>query len=209
MPEWTAARRKERQLSELRKQLAEIVSQKGLLELEQPVRLASGDWSRYFVDTKLALADGGDAAVAARSVIEIMSERGIGFDAIGGMTMGADVLAHGVAVLLGRGVAWFSVRKQAKDRGTRRRVEGGRLGPDSRVVLVDDVVTRGGSILDALEEIRSSGAVVVAAISVVDRGEFGAGAFEGEGIPYIPMLTYRDLGIPAVGTEPEAAPATG
>src|SRR5947199_3181152 len=126
--------REERSLSELRLELIGIVGRKGLLELEQPVRLASGDWSRYFVDTKLALADGGDAAVAARAVIEVLSERDVQFDAIGGMTMGADVLAHGVAVLRGRGVAWFSVRKQAKDRGTRRRIEGGRLGPGDRVV---------------------------------------------------------------------------
>jgi orotate phosphoribosyltransferase len=122
--------------------------------------------------------------------------------------MGADILAHGVAIVRPE-LRWVTVRKQAKDRGTARRIEGAVLGAGSRVLLVDDVVTRGGSIFDALQAVRTTGATVVAAVTVVDRGEYGAPAFAAEGVPYLPLTTYRDLGMPAVGTEAEASSATG
>ncbi len=189
-----------------RDELIRILRSDGHLQLDAPVQLASGDWSRHFIDVKRALATGGAAALAARSILELVDAHGITFDAVGGLTMGADVLAHGVAILRSD-VRWFSVRKQAKDRGTARRIEGAELGGDSRVLLVDDVVTRGGSIFDALEAIRATGAVVAAAVTVVDRGEFGAPAFEAVGVPYFPLTTYRDLDMPAVGTEAGATPA--
>lgn len=192
-----------------RRLIVEIVS-RGHTELPAPVRLASGDWSSHFVDVKRALADGESAAAVARAIIDEADDHGIAFDAVGGMTMGADVLAHGVALLRPR-TQWFTVRKQAKDRGTRRRVEGAVLGPGMRTLLVDDVVTRGGSILDALAVVRGTGAEIVGATAVVDRGDHGVESFAREGIPYFPLLSYRDLGIPAVGSEPEApapVPAT-
>ncbi len=171
------------------------------------MQLASGDWSRHFIDVKRALATGRAISLATGCLLDLVDGHGVTFDSVGGLTMGADVLAHGVAIAR-PDVRWFSVRKQAKDRGTARRIEGAELGASSRVLLVDDVVTRGGSILDALQAIRATGAVVAAAVTVVDRGEFGAPAFEAEGVPYFPLTTYRDLGLPAVGTEGGVTSAT-
>lgn len=184
-----------------RDELIRVLREDGHLELEGPVQLASGDWSRHFIDVKRALATGAAAALAARSILELVDEHGIAFDSVGGLTMGADLLAHGVAIVRPE-VRWFSVRKQAKHRGTARRIEGAELGAGSRVLLVDDVVTRGGSILDALQAVRATGAVVTAALTVVDRGDYGAPAFEAEGVPYFSLTTYHDLALPAVGTEP-------
>jgi len=183
-----------------RDRLIAIVRDRGHLELDEAVQLASGDWSRHFVDAKRALADGQAAALAARTLIGIAEEHGIRFDAVGGLTMGADVLAHGIAILRPH-TEWFVVRKQAKERGTRRRIEGAELGAGRRVLLVEDVVTRGSSIADALTAIRSTGAEVVAAATLVDRGEHGRQVFEAARIPYMAVITYEDLGIPPVGSE--------
>jgi orotate phosphoribosyltransferase len=186
--------------------LIRVVRDRGHLELEKPVLLASGDWSRHFIDIKRALARGESAILAAQCILE--QAEGFDFDAVGGMTMGADVLAHGVAMLQ-PDLDWFTVRKQAKDRGTARRIEGGTLGPGRRVLLVDDVVTRGGSILESLDVVEEAGATVVVAIAVVDRGDNGVPAFEQRSVPYFALMTYADLGIPPVGSEPGVAEAAG
>jgi len=186
--------------------LIEVVKHKGHLVLDPPVQLASGDWSRHFLDAKRALADWGDVALAGTVITEAVAAQGIEFDAVGGLTMGADVLAHGVAATIGPGGKWFSVRKQRKDRGTQRRIEGTQLEPGQRVLLVDDVVTRGDSILDALNAIRETGAEVVCAVALIERGEFGKEKFRAENIPFLSVMTYRDLGIPAVGTETDTEP---
>ena len=183
--------------------LIDLVKQRGHREFDQPVRLASGNWSRHFIDVKRALADGADARLAAELLIARVGGAAT-FDAVGGLTMGADVVAYSIAVVAGRGVEWFSVRKAAKERGTKQRIEGAVLGAGRRVLLVEDAVTTGGSIGDALAAVRETGALVVAAATVVDRGEFAAELFRREGVAYFPLLTYRDLGIPPIGSEPEA-----
>lgn len=192
----------------MRHRLVDIVLNRGgLIELPTPVELASGDLSRHFVDVKRAFSAGADLRLACDAFIEVAAEMTDGFDAVGGLTMGADSFAHGIAVVAE--VDWFSVRKKAKDRGTRKRIEGASLGSGCRALLVDDVVTRGGSIGDALAEIRLTGAEVVAAVSLVDRGTFGQHVFDQERVPYRALLTYLDLGIPAVGDEPGATASTG
>lgn len=190
-----------RTLSEKRDRLIKIVHDKGLLELSEPVELASGDVSRYFVDGKHALASGPDLRLACEAIIEIAEENGIEFDAVGGLTLGADQFAHGVALL--SGCEWFVVRKAPKGRGTNRRIEGSHLGDGTRVLLVDDVVTRGGSIKQAYEVIcEETGAHVTGAVTLIDRGSDAAPKFFAEvGVPYYPLVTHEVLGIPAVGTE--------
>ena len=138
-------------MSDQHEQLIRVVVAKGLLELDEPVTLASGDRSRYFVDGKRALAAGDDLRLACEALVELTRREGIDFDAVGGMTLGADQFAHGIAMLTG--CEWFVVRKAAKGRGTNRRIEGSVLTPTTRVLLVDDVVTRGGSIQEAYKVI--------------------------------------------------------
>jgi orotate phosphoribosyltransferase len=174
-----------------------IVKERGHLRLAEPVQLASGDWSRDFVDAKRALQDGEDLETACRAMLDAVA--GIEFDAVGGMTLGADQFAHVLAVLARR--RWFVVRKAAKGRGTNKRVEGAEVGEGVRVLLVDDVVTTGTSILDAYDVVRDLGATVVGAVALLDRGDAARPKFDALGVDYIPVLTYRDLGIEPVGGE--------
>lgn len=182
-------------MSNLHQQVVDIVRERGLIHLPEPVVLASGQTSQDFVDGKAALSHGADLEVACRAVLEAVD--GIVFDAVGGLTMGADHLAHGTAMLSGS--EWFVVRKQPKGRGTDKLVEGATVGPGTRVLLVDDAVTSGGSIQKAHDAIVATGATVVAAVTLVDRGEVAAPYFREKSIPYATLVTYGDLGIEPVG----------
>ena len=116
--------------------------------------------------------------------------------AIGGLTMGADAVAFGVAAIAatrGRPLRSFSVRKEAKDHGGGGRIAGA-LEPGDRVVIVEDAVTRGVSMIEAADVVAEAGAVPILLLSVVDRGgTVGAMAAE-RGIPFVALVTAPDLG---------------
>ena len=141
-----------------RQALADLVHRTGYERRPEPFQLSSGGWSHDYVDGKFAIAAGGALRQASQAVIDLVGES---FDSVGGPTMGADALAHGVAMLTG--CTWFSVRKEAKGHGRGSWVEGARLGPGDRVVMVEDVVSTGASLLRAAERVQELGAVVVAA----------------------------------------------
>lgn len=171
------------------------------------LRLASGIFSRHFLDAKLALSLPDDRDLAGAAVMAMADDLEIEWDAVGGMTMGADPLAHGLASVSRK--PWFSIRKQPKGRGTNRSIEGCRLTSDSRVLLVDDIVTSGQSIIDAYDKVVEVGATVVFATTLVDRSGNARQFFEDKKVPYVPLLTFEDMGIPRAGSESEQeAPAS-
>jgi len=194
-------------VSDLRGRVVEIVRQNGYRRLDAPVRLASGETSLDYIDGKRALAYGPHLRLACEALLELVRSAGVEFDAVGGLTLGADQFAHVAAVLAER--SWFVVRKNVKDHGTKNKVEGAALGPGVSVLLVDDVVTTAGSILEALDAVRATGAEVAMAITLVDRGNVAKAHFAREGIPFQALVTYRDLGIDPVGRGPDVAEATG
>lgn len=184
--------------------LLRIVSDPAVLQrLPEPIRLASGEMSRDFVDGKHAVDDPDDLDFVGAAMLRSARRAGVEFDAVGGLVLGAVPFVFAVA-----GAArcrWFLIRKEPKGRGTNLWMEGARITPGTRVVLVDDVVTTGGSIATAYERVVDAGGLVVFATTLVDRGDSAAGFFTGADVPYEPMLTYRDLGIDPVGHGSPAA----
>jgi orotate phosphoribosyltransferase len=178
---------------ELRAVLLEVVRLRGYTRASEPFTLSSGGTSFDYVDMRRAVANGADLALAAEAVIATLAEAGVTFTAIGGMTMGADPVAHAVAMLGDK--SWYSVRKAEKDHGAKNRVEGARLSMGSSAVVFEDTVSTGRSVLEALDVVLESGASVAAAVTLLDRGEKAKAAFAERSVRYIPLLTYEDLGI--------------
>lgn len=138
--------------------------------------LASGRRSSFYFDSKRTTLLPEGAYLTAVEILRWLEQSRIAADAIGGMTLGADPIVCPVAALsqmTNRPLRAFIVRKSAKNHGTRGRIEG-RLDPASRVVVVDDVVTTGGSTLAAIEAVEAEGHRVVAVLCLVDREEGGA-----------------------------------
>ena len=182
-----------------RARLLDVVRSRALIQFDEPRELSSGELSRDFIDAKAGLSRGRDLRLACRVIADSVAGAGIEWDAVGGLTLGADQFAHGIVTALADEHEWFVVRKQPKGRGTNRLVEGATLGAGTRVLLVDDIVTTGGSIRQAHQHVVDTGAAVVAAVTLVDRSDIAARYFDQHGVPYLPVFTYHDLGIVAVG----------
>jgi orotate phosphoribosyltransferase len=190
--------------TDLHDELRQLVLARGYERREEPFPLSSGGMSHDYVDLRRAVARGADLRIAGLAVVSALARHGIVFDAIGGMTMGADPVAHAVALLTDG--CWYSVRKAVKDHGRQQRVEGTTIGPGVRVVVIEDTVSTGKSLFDAYEVVRDTGAEVVAACTILDRGKEIAPRFAELGVPYVAVLSYRDLGIEPIGA---GAPASG
>lgn len=117
--------------------------------------------------------------------------------AVGGLTMGADPVAYAIARATAhenRPIEAFSVRKEAKGHGTGKRIEGNFRTGDS-VVVVEDVITSGGSARQAIDTVEAEGGKVMGILAVVDREEGGRNALEGAGYPVVALTTVRGLGL--------------
>ena len=155
------------------------------------VTLTSGQVAQYYVDAKRAIL----RPAGFRALGELVAEaaRELGATAVGGMTMGADPVAC-AALAAGADVKAFFVRKDRKAHGLERWVEGPPLGPGERCLIVEDVVTTGGSTVAAIERVRDEGLEVVGVVSVLDRLAGGAQAIEtAAGAPYRPLTTIDDV----------------
>ncbi len=155
--------------------------------------LKSGRASSWFLDTKQTACDPDGIVLVADVALALLPA---GVSAIGGLTMGADPVAFGVAAVAAtRGVRLrsFSVRKDAKDHGVTGRVAGA-LRPGDRVVITEDTVTRGTSMLEAVEAVRAFGAEPVLGIAIVDRGGTCGEMLGAAGVPFVALLTAPDLG---------------
>jgi orotate phosphoribosyltransferase len=155
------------------------------------VTLTSGATAQYYVDAKRAiLLPEGFRALGELVAAEV--ERA-GATAVGGMTMGADPVAC-AALAAGAPVKAFFVRKERKQHGLQRWVEGPLLEPGERCLIVEDVVTTGGSTVSAIERVREEGLEVAAVASVLDRLAGGREAIEAAaGAPYMPLTTIDDV----------------
>ncbi len=155
------------------------------------VTLTSGAVAQYYVDAKRAiLRPQGFAALATLLAAQVAEWEGT---AVGGMTMGADALAC-AALAGGAQAKAFFVRKDAKTHGLQRRIEGPQLSPGERCVVVEDVVTTGGSTLAAIAALQEAGQRVCGVVSVLDRLAGGGAAIErAADAPYRALSTIDDI----------------
>jgi orotate phosphoribosyltransferase len=155
------------------------------------VTLTSGATAQYYVDVKRAiLLPAGFNALA--ELVAAEAER-LGATAVGGTTMGADPIAC-AALAGGADVKAFFVRKDRKEHGLQRWVEGPLLEDGERCLVVEDVVTTGGSTMHALDRLREEGREVVGVVSVLDRLAGGGAKIEdAAGAPYVALTTIDDV----------------
>ena len=157
--------------------------------------LASGRESSHYVDARLTTMSPEGLAVIGPLALEAIRARGWHVDAVGGLTLGADPIAYATAlasVIAPPLVRAFTVRKEAKQHGTGRLIEGPMREGD-RVVVLEDVITTGGSALRAAEAIQRAGATVSGILALVDREEGGRGILEAQGFQVVCLATLSEL----------------
>jgi orotate phosphoribosyltransferase len=161
------------------------------------VVLASGKESDFYVDCKrTALTAEGHVLVGRLLLEKVRAIRPL-VRGVGGLTLGADPIASAIALtsfLAGEPVDALIVRKEPKGHGTGQWIEGRKTIPDgSRVVVIEDVVTTGGSALKAIERCRAEKLEPVACVALVDRLEGGREAIEAQGVPLDALFTRKDF----------------
>jgi orotate phosphoribosyltransferase len=157
--------------------------------------LKSGKTSDWFIDSKQTVCRPEAMLLVADAVLDLVPPEAT---AIGGLTMGADPVAFvtaAVAASRGRPLRAFSVRKETKDHGGGGRIAGA-LDPGDKVVVTEDTVTRGTSLLEAARVVREAGAEPVLLVAVVDRGGTVGELAAAEGLDFRAVLTAPDLGFP-------------
>ncbi len=159
--------------------------------------LTSGKKATYYLDGKQVTLDPDGARLVAEGILDLIAQAGRFPAAVGGMSIGADPIAAAVVTMSavrGTPLCGFMIRKEPKGHGTNRYVEGP-VQPGDEVVIVEDVVTTGGSALGAIDRAEEFGLKVTRVIGIVDRLEGGGQALAGRGYPLASLFTVRDFGI--------------
>lgn len=168
--------------------------------------LASGRESTYYVDARLTSMSPEGLATVGPLALDAIRQRGWQVDAVGGLTLGADPISYAIAIASVASpplVRAFTVRKEAKQHGTGRLIEGP-MNEGDRVVVVEDVITTGGSALRAAEAIQRGGATISGIVALVDREEGGRAILEATGFEVICLSTVSEL----LDHAPASAPAS-
>jgi orotate phosphoribosyltransferase len=159
--------------------------------------LSSGQRSSYYIDCRLTTMSAEGMVLIGRMGVAAVRAAGWQPRAVGGLTMGADPVAYAIAAAswgTAQVIDAFSVRKEVKEHGTGRAIEGNFQTGDE-VVVVEDVITTGASAQRAISAIRGSGGTVAGVLAVVDREEGGREAIESEGSRVVALTTSAKLGL--------------
>ena len=157
--------------------------------------LASGRQSELYIDCRLTTMHPEGLSLIGPAGLHALGERGWHPDSVGGLTLGADPVSYAIAYasqLAGLPTRAFTVRKEAKTHGTGKLIEGAYLAGD-RVVVIEDVITTGGSALRAVEAVRAAGGQVIGVLSVVDREEGGREALEAAGLEVASLALASEI----------------
>ena len=181
--------------SSLTSELIDLVREKSLKR--GTFTLASGKTASYYLDAKQVVLDAHGSMVVGRAILERLTQHGCLPQAVGGMSIGADPVTSAVVTMAGVAdipMKGFMVRKEAKGHGMQRYVEGP-VEPGQHVVVLEDVITTGGSSLLAIERIQEFGLVVDRVITVIDRLAGAEKTLAAQGIPLESLVTIQDLGL--------------
>lgn len=157
--------------------------------------LSSGRQSTLYVDCRLTTMHPEGLTLIGPLGLQAIVARGWRPDAVGGLTLGADPVSYAIAYasqLAGTPLRAFTVRKEAKTHGTGKLIEGAYESGD-RVVVIEDVITTGGSALKAVDAVRAAGGQVVGVLAVVDREEGGREAIEAAGLEVVALARAAEL----------------
>jgi len=185
--------------TDTKKQLRELLRRKSIVRGK--VKLASGEESDYYIDCRRTTLDPEGAFLTAQTILELLEREGIEADAIGGPPIGAHPIVAAVAAVSyqrakfekkGKPLPALLIRKERKQHGLQKQIEGIDLEKIRSVVIVDDVCTTGESTLQALAAVEEAGLHVAAVISLVDR-EAGGSEKLRKRYRYIPIFTAKEL----------------
>lgn len=157
--------------------------------------LASGKQSKYYVDARLTTMSPEGLSVIGPLGLSTLRQSGWEVDAVGGLTLGADPISYAISYASARSdrpLRAFTVRKEVKSHGTGKTIEGPFKEGD-RVVVIEDVITTGGSALRAIEAVRAANGIVAGVLALVDREEGGRQAIEGTGVPVISLVAASQI----------------
>lgn len=157
--------------------------------------LASGKKAKYYLDGKQITLHSQGLRLVSEGLLKLME--GVDAQAVGGMSIGADPIVGGMLAIAGgqgRDLAGFLVRKEPKGHGTQKYIEGP-VTPGMKVVIVEDVVTTGGSSILAADRAKEFGLDVVLVLAIIDRMEGGRENFAKHGLKFESLLKITDFGI--------------
>ena len=179
----------------LLEKLIQVIREKSYREGD--FTLASGKKSKFYIDLKPTTLSAEGAWLIGKLTVELMQSKGYKIQGVGGLTLGADPLATAVSLASREsGLNWpaYIVRKEPKDHGTSKYIEGTENLPKGAELLVlEDVVTTGGSSLKAIERLREAGYKPVAVLTVVDREQGGAETFKKAGVEFLTLATISQI----------------
>lgn len=158
-------------------------------------KLASGKESDFYVDARLTTMSPEGLALIGPLALSVLRKTGWAVDAIGGLTLGADPISYAISYASAASahpLRAFTVRKEPKAHGTGKLLEGP-VGEGDRVVIIEDVITTGGSALRAIEAVRNAKASVAGVLALVDREEGGRQAIEKTGVSVVSLVTASQI----------------
>ena len=157
--------------------------------------LASGKQSTFYIDARLTTMSPEGLSIIGPLALSVLGKTDWRVDAIGGLTLGADPISYAISYASAqsnRPLRAFTVRKEAKDHGTGRLLEGPFRRGD-RVAVIEDVITTGGSALRAIDAVRAAEGIVAGVLALVDREEGGRQAIEEAGVPVVALVTAGQI----------------
>jgi orotate phosphoribosyltransferase len=185
-----------RSLERMRKRLIDLILEYSFKYAKRPrFKLASGRMSNFYFNCKPTTLDSEGMLLIGNLMYETIKREGWEVDGVGGLTLGADPVANAIAytyAIKGEHIRAFVVRKERKSHGTMAWIEGG-VKKGDRVLIVEDVITTGGSSIKAIKRARRCGLKVIGVLALIDRQEGGRQAIERLGMPFRSVFTKEEI----------------